>query len=437
MALLGVGVAVLAASEALNRCLDSFREAIDALIFDDTDSRAIFNSAADGQTATLPATIRAGRQYARRRQTIGNHEWAGQLAECIEEMLREFGIDVSVSPVSILQFTPPSTPEVLGGVAGTLEQPWHTDTAPVGSTVGTGSELDNLSIFVALEEPNVLGVLPGSVTRSAFGVLSHAERTLVVVRGDFPHCGWWTRETSTRGFAAARARELPARQNEDVHLVFDDTPSSSDVAERGQILELRGLFGQVEAHGHSLPESLGKTLQLTAGRKRRADAGLGFDEINRLLQDGRFSEHGANTRFAQEISRISGHLHLEHHVVVGNQYLGMGLVAGCNVKHHEAITGYGGVCRGRFADVPESHLAWVLRCKGSDSVFDGFESEKLPPSLWGVLVNSCSGLAGISQNVEYHFERRPGAGVGRLETSQPPYIAVIRATPILKATFLF
>ena len=78
--------------------------------------------------------------------------------------------------------------------------------------------------------------------------------------------------------------------------------------------------------------ALERRCSLSAGRKRRADAGFGFDEINRLLQDGRFSEHGVNTRFAQEISRISGHLHLEHHVVVGNKYLGMGLVAGCNIK---------------------------------------------------------------------------------------------------------
>ena len=428
-ALLGVGVAVLAASEALNRCLDSFREAIDALAFDDTDSRAIFNSAADGQTATLPATTRAGRQYARRRQTTGNHEWAKRLAECIEEMFMEFGVDVSVAPVSILQFTPPVTAEVLGGVAGTLEQPWHTDSAQVGSTVGTGSELDNLSIFVALEEPNVLGVLPGSATRSAFGVLAHAERTLVVVRGDFPHCGWWTKEISRRGFAAARARGLPARQNDDVHLVFDrHTPGSADVVEQEQVLELRGLFSQAEAHGHSLPEGLGKVLQVSAGRKRRADAGLGFDEVNRLLQDGRFAEHGVNTRFAQEIARISRHLHLEHHVVVDDRYLGMGLVAGCNIKRGETITGYGGVCHGRRASVPESHLPWVLRCKDSDSVFDGFESERLPPSLWGALVNSCLGLEGISQNVDYQFERAPGAAVGRLDASEPPYVAVIRAT---------
>jgi hypothetical protein len=194
------------------------------------------------------------------------------------------------------------------------------------------------------------------------------------------------------------------------------------------MLELRGLFGQVEAHGHSLPESLGRVLQISAGRKRRAEAGLGFDGINRLLQDGRFAEHGFNTRVAQEISRISRHLHLEHHVVVGDQYLGMGLVAGCDIKHREAITGYGGVCHGRFSDVPESHLSWVLRCKDSCAVFDGFESEGSPPALWGALVNSCSGLEGISQNVEYHFEQVPGAGVGRLEASEPPYVAVIRAT---------
>ena len=97
-----------------------------------------------------------------------------QLARCIEEMLMEFGIDVSVAPVTMLHFAPPSTAEVLGGVAGTLEQPWHTDSAPVGSTVGTGRELDNLSIFLAREEPNVIGVLPDSVTGSSFGVLAHA-----------------------------------------------------------------------------------------------------------------------------------------------------------------------------------------------------------------------------------------------------------------------
>ena len=181
-------------------------------------------------------------------------------------MLMELGINVSVAPVTMLHFEPPSSAEVLGGVAGTLEQPWHTDSAPAGSTVGTGHELENLSIFLALEEPNVLGVLPGSVTESSFGVLAHAERTLVVVRGDFPHCGWWTKEASKRGFAAARARGLPARQNDDVHLVFGKHPSSSSgVAERGQMLELRGLFGQVEAHGHSLPESLGRVLQISAG----------------------------------------------------------------------------------------------------------------------------------------------------------------------------
>ena len=156
-----------------------------------------------------------------------------RLAKCIEEMLREFGIDVSVSPVTMLHFSPPSTAEVLSGVAGTLEQPWHTDSAPVGSTVGTGHELDNLSIFVAREEPNVLGVLPHSVAGSPFGVLAHAERTLVVVRGDFPHCGWWTKDSSERGFAAARARGLPPRQNDDVHLVFDQHPARAGRWERG------------------------------------------------------------------------------------------------------------------------------------------------------------------------------------------------------------
>ena len=250
-----------------------------------------------------------------------------------------------------------------------------------------------------------------------------------LIRGDFTHCWWWTKEASKRGFAAARARGLPARQNDDVLLVFGKHPSSgSGVAGRGEILELRGLFGQVEAHGNSLPESLGKVLQISAGRKRRADAGLGFDGINRLLQDGRFAEHGVNTQFAQEIARISRHLHLEHHVVVDNRYLGMGLVAGCGIKRGETITGYGGVCHGRRASVPESHLPWVLRCKDSDSVFDGFESERSPPSMWGALVNSCLGLEGISQNVDYQFERAPGAAVGRLDASEPPYVAVIRAT---------
>ena len=87
------------------------------------------------------------------------------------------------------------------------------------------------------------------------------------------------------------------------------------------------------------------------------------------------------------------------------------------------ITGYGGVCLGSVNEATESHLPWVLRCKGSRAVFDGFQSEKLPQSLWAALVNSCSGLVGIARNVEYHFEKAPGGG-----TSEPPYIAFIRAT---------
>ena len=242
-------------------------------------------------------------------------------------MLMEFGINVSVAPVTMLHFEPPSTAEVLGGVAGTLEQPWHTDSAPAGSTVGTRHELDNLSIFLAREEPNIIGVRPDSLAGSSFGVLAHAERTLVVVRGDFPHCGWWTKDPSERGFAAARARGLPPRETDDVHLLFNNHPAhSSGVAEREQMLELRGLFSQVEAHGHSLPDSLGKVLQISASRKRRADAGLGFGRVNRLLQDGRFAEHEVSALVAQEISRISRHLHLEHQMVLGDRYLGMGLV---------------------------------------------------------------------------------------------------------------
>ena len=51
--------------------------------------------------------------------------------------------------------------------------------------------------------------------------------------------------------------------------------------------------------------------------------------------------------------------------------------------------------------------------------------ERLPQSQLGALVNSCSGLEGISQNVEYNFERAPGTGG---EAAEPPYIAVLRAT---------
>jgi hypothetical protein len=314
-ALLGVGVAVLEASGALNGCLNSFQEAIGTLKFDHTDSRPIFNNASGGVTSMLPSTTRSGRQFARRRQTVGDQDWTVQLARCIEEMLKELGIDVVVSPVTLLHFASPSPAEVLGGVLGTLEQPWHTDSASVGSTVGTGRELDNLSIFLALEEPNVVGVLPDLATGSSFGVLAHAARTLVVVRGDFPHCGWWTKEPSTRGFAAARARELPPRSSDDVHLLFKEhTAHGSGAVDREQLLGLRGLFSQAEAHGYSLSEDLGKALQISAGRKRRADAGSVFDDVNRWLQDGRFTEHGVNAPFVQEISHNPRHLHLEHHM---------------------------------------------------------------------------------------------------------------------------
>ena len=150
----------------------------------------------------------------------------------------------------MLHFRPPTTSEVLNRVLGTLEQPWHTGAEPVGTTVGTGHELDNLSVFLAHKEPNVIGVLPDPVTASLFGVIAHTEGTLLVVRGDVARCGWWTKESSMRGFATARIRGQRPRQSDDVHLVFDDhTAKDAVVGEAGPSLELRGQFSRVGVGG--------------------------------------------------------------------------------------------------------------------------------------------------------------------------------------------
>ena len=204
--------------------LDVLRERLPTLKWTDADSRSLFNRILpDGQACTTVASV-PSRNFPRRRQSTVGGDWTSQGAELVAQLLERFSLSMVVETVSLLHFSAPSADEILSEVPGTLGQPWHADESPPGSLSGTGQELEYLSLFFAVNSCNCLGVrpeLPDSAATQVRALLAHPPGTMVVLRGDADHCGWWSRVDSTRLFAQARAPSAARQDENEIYLDRD------------------------------------------------------------------------------------------------------------------------------------------------------------------------------------------------------------------------
>ena len=170
--------------------------------------RALTNGLRPGATSELDGIVQPSDGSRPRRVTTSypassRPSWSTEVAGLVHDFLRSIGFERSVDPMDQIRYTGASKSDVDSLLNGALEQPLHSDSAVKDSLQGDAEALlAPLSIFIAHRDPRSLAItLPKSFAR---GVLTHPAGTLLIVRADFGHGGWFSKSQTQVLFTKAR-----------------------------------------------------------------------------------------------------------------------------------------------------------------------------------------------------------------------------------------